>query len=65
MVVDFRQLNKMTVKNHYPLPRIDELLDQLNGKTVYSSLDLLDGYYQIGINADDQQKAAFTTLRQE
>ena len=70
MVVDFRQLNKVTVKNRYPLPRIDQigligLLDQLNGKTVYSSLDLLDGYYQIGINADDQQKAAFTTLRQE
>ena len=62
MVVDFRQLNKVTVKNRYPLPQIDELLDQLNGKTVYSSLD---GYYQIGINADDQQKAAFTTLRQE
>ena len=59
MVVDFRQLNKVTVKNRYPLPQIDELLDQLNGKTVYSSLD---GYYQIGINADDQQKAAFTVM---
>ena len=54
-------LNKVTIKNRYPLPRIDELLDRLNGKTIYSSLDLLDGYYQIGINEEDQQKAAFTT----
>ena len=61
MVVDFRMLNKVTIKNRYPLPRIDELLDRLNGKTIYSSLDLLDGYYQIGINEEDQQKAAFTT----
>ena len=61
MVVDFRMLNKVTIKNWYPLPRIDELLDRLNSKTMYSSLDLLDGYYQIGISEEDQQKAAFTT----
>ena len=61
MVVDFRMLNKVTIKNRYPLPRIDELLDRLNGKTIYSSLDLLDGHYQIGISEEDQQKAAFTT----
>ena len=57
MCVDYRALNKLTVKNKYPLPRIDDLLDQLQG----SSLDLTSGYYQTQISPEDVPKTAFST----
>ncbi|GKD52866.1 retrotransposon protein, putative, ty3-gypsy subclass [Tanacetum coccineum] len=53
MCIDYRELNKLTVKNCYPLPRIDELFDQLQGSSVYSKIDLRSGYHQLrGIHVD-------------
>jgi hypothetical protein len=61
MVVDYRALNKQTVKNRYPLPRIDDLFDQLADSTIFSSLDLTQGYHQIRISEEDAPKTAFRT----
>ena len=61
MCIDSRALNKITVRNQYPLPRIDDLLDQLNGVKVVSSLDLQSGYHQIRISDEDVPKTAFKT----
>jgi hypothetical protein len=60
-VIDYRALNKITVKDKYPLPRIDDLIDQLGGATVFSSLDLAQGYHQLSIAAEDRPKTAFKT----
>lgn len=61
MCVDWRQLNKQTIKNKYPLPRIDDLLERLHGSKVWSKIDLTQGYYQVRIKEDDIPKTAFRT----
>ncbi|GKB42266.1 putative reverse transcriptase domain-containing protein [Tanacetum coccineum] len=55
------ELNKLTVKNRYPLPRIDNLFDQLQGSSVYSKIDLRSGYHQIRVREEDIPKTAFRT----
>jgi hypothetical protein len=61
MVVDYRPLNEVTVKNKYPLPRIDILFDQLSGAKVFSKIDLRLGYHQIKIHEGDIPKTAFSS----
>ena len=61
MCIDYRLLNSQTIKNKYPLPRIDQLIDQLNGAKVLSSLDLQSGYWQIKLAPEDVHKSAFIT----
>ncbi|GJT83555.1 putative reverse transcriptase domain-containing protein [Tanacetum coccineum] len=59
MCIDYRELNKLTVKNHYPLSRIDDLFDQLQGLSVYSKIDLRSGYHQLRVKDEDIPKTAF------
>ncbi|GKC11896.1 putative reverse transcriptase domain-containing protein, partial [Tanacetum coccineum] len=61
MCIDYRELNKLTVKNRYPLPRIDDLFDQLQGSSTYSKIDLRSGYHQLRVRDEDIPKTAFRT----
>nr|GFB55716.1 putative reverse transcriptase domain-containing protein [Tanacetum cinerariifolium] len=61
MCIDYRELNKLTVKNRYPLPRIDDLFNQLQGSSVYSKIDLRSGYHKLRVQEEDILKTAFIT----
>ncbi|GKD58222.1 putative reverse transcriptase domain-containing protein, partial [Tanacetum coccineum] len=61
MCIDYRELNKLTVKNRYLLPRIDDLFDQLQGSRVYSKIDLRSGYHQLRVREEDIPKTVFRT----
>ena len=59
MCIDYRQLNKMTIKNRYPLPRINDLFDQVGGAKIFSKIDLRSRYHQVRIRDEDIPKTAF------
>ncbi|CAB3224051.1 unnamed protein product [Arctia plantaginis] len=61
LCVDYRALNRRTKRDHYPLPRIEDLLDQLSGQSLFTTLDLASGYHQIAIAEGSKEKTAFVT----
>nr|GEW42885.1 putative reverse transcriptase domain-containing protein [Tanacetum cinerariifolium] len=61
MCIDYRELYKLIIKNHYPLPKIDDLFDQLQGSSVYSKMNLRSGYHQLRVRDEDIPKTAFRT----
>ena len=61
MCVDYRELNKRTLKNRYPMPRINDLFDQLHGAKIFSQLDLATGFHQLKVAEDSIHKTAFRT----
>ena len=62
LCIDYLQLNRVTIKNRYPLLRIDDLFDQLRGARVYSKIDLRTGYHQLRVREADIPKTSFKTL---
>ncbi|GKF35811.1 putative reverse transcriptase domain-containing protein, partial [Tanacetum coccineum] len=61
MCINYQELNKLTIKNRYPLPKIDDLFDQLQGSSTYSKIDLRSGYHQVRVRDEDIPKTAFRT----
>ena len=61
LCIDYRKLNQVTMKNRYPLPRIDDLFDQLREASVFSKIDLRSGYHQLKIKSEDVSKTTFRT----
>ncbi|GJU65174.1 putative reverse transcriptase domain-containing protein [Tanacetum coccineum] len=61
MCIDYRELNKLTVKNRYPLPKMNDLLDQLQGSNIYSKIDLRSGHHKLKVREADISKTAFRT----
>ena len=61
LCIDYRRLNRVTIKNRYPLPRIDDLFDQLRGARVYSKIDLRTGYHQLRVRETNIPKTTFKT----
>ncbi|GMJ07948.1 hypothetical protein HRI_004464000 [Hibiscus trionum] len=61
LCIDYRKLNKVTIKNKYPLPRIEDLFDQIKNAAVFSKIDLRSGYYQMRVKEEDVPKTAFRT----
>ena len=59
LCIDYRELNKVTIKNKYPLLRVDDLFDQLQGAQVFSKIDLRSGYHQLKVRASDVEKIVF------
>ena len=59
--IDYRQLNKQTIPDKYPLPRSDDLIDQLHGAAFYSKIDLMSGYYQVKVFPEHVERTAFRT----